>query len=190
MSIVLRFHIWFIMTVYYKMRQVFYYKMRQFYYKMWQLLQIATILLQNATVITKCAVYYKLRQYKANIILLFVLQLYLSSPYRSNFVRDFSSSVRIDESILMSSFMRHLRRSGKFWQRRKKWVVNSDSKLQGRNGFVVSWELWLNLCSLRSLKPKHNLVRSLISRLSEISNKLLGEGLFHFISFYSFHHIK
>ena len=42
--------------VYYKMRQVFYYKMRQ-------LLQIATILLQNATVITKCDVYYKLRQY-------------------------------------------------------------------------------------------------------------------------------
>ena len=42
--------------VYYKMRQVFYYKMRQ-------LLQNATILLQNATVITKCDVYYKLRQY-------------------------------------------------------------------------------------------------------------------------------
>ena len=42
--------------VYYKMCQVFYYKMRQ-------LLQIATTLLQNATVITKCDVYYKLRQY-------------------------------------------------------------------------------------------------------------------------------
>ena len=42
--------------VYYKMRQVFYYKMRQ-------LLQNATILLQNATVITKCDIYYKLRQY-------------------------------------------------------------------------------------------------------------------------------
>ena len=41
--------------VYYKMRQVFYYKMRQ-------LLQNVTILLQKATVITKCDVYYKLRQ--------------------------------------------------------------------------------------------------------------------------------
>ena len=41
-----------------------YYKMRQFYYKMRQLLKIAMILLQNATVITKCDVYYKLRQYK------------------------------------------------------------------------------------------------------------------------------
>ena len=47
--------------VYYKMLQGFYYKMRQFYDKMRQLLQ--TILLQNATVITKCDVYYKLRQY-------------------------------------------------------------------------------------------------------------------------------
>ena len=45
--------------VHYKMRPVFYYKMRQ-------LLQIATTLLQNATVITKCDVYYKLRQYNEN----------------------------------------------------------------------------------------------------------------------------
>ena len=74
MSIVLRFPIWFIMTVYhkiqqillqnataillqnatevyYKMLQVFYYKMQQFYYKMRHLLQIATTLLQNVTVI-------------------------------------------------------------------------------------------------------------------------------------------
>ena len=41
--------------VYYKKRQVFCYKMRQ-------LLQNATILLQSVTVITKCDVYYKLRQ--------------------------------------------------------------------------------------------------------------------------------
>ena len=50
-------------VTYYKMRQVFYYKVRQFYYKMRRLLQIAMILLQNATAITKCDVYYKLRQY-------------------------------------------------------------------------------------------------------------------------------
>ena len=63
-----RFHIWFILILYYKMWQKFitkcdsyflqnatevYYKMRQiFYYKMRQLLLIATILLQNAPVIT------------------------------------------------------------------------------------------------------------------------------------------
>lgn len=40
-------------------------KMRQiFYYKMGQSLKIATILLQNAIAVTKCNVYYKLRQYK------------------------------------------------------------------------------------------------------------------------------
>ena len=81
MSMVLdtSFHIWFIMTVYYEMRQLFYYKMRwnfitkcvrffvtkcdSFIYKMRQLLQNATILLQNATSITKCDVCYILRQY-------------------------------------------------------------------------------------------------------------------------------
>ena len=47
----------------YKMRQVFYNKMRWFYYKTRQLLQNAMILLQNATIITKCDVYYKMRQY-------------------------------------------------------------------------------------------------------------------------------
>ena len=48
------------------MRQVLYCEMWQFYYKMRQLLQIAMILLQNQTVITKCDVYYKLRQYKCS----------------------------------------------------------------------------------------------------------------------------
>ena len=81
-----RFYIWFIMTLYFKMREILlqnttadYYKMRhkfitkcvrffcckmpQFYCRMRQLLQNATIILQNATIITKCNVYYKLRQY-------------------------------------------------------------------------------------------------------------------------------
>ena len=62
-SIVLRLHIWFIMTVYYKMRQILlqnatanllqnatevYYKMRQVFYHEMQ------VLLQNATFITYC----------------------------------------------------------------------------------------------------------------------------------------
>ena len=75
---------------------------------------------------------------EANIILSFALLSYLPSPYRSNFVKDFSSSVRIHESILMSSFMRHLRRSVKFWQCIKKWIVDSDSKLPEHSGFIVS----------------------------------------------------
>ena len=72
------FHISFIVTLYYKIRQVLaqnamillqnstkiYYKMRElFYYKMRQVLQNAMILLQNATVITKSDVYYKICLY-------------------------------------------------------------------------------------------------------------------------------
>ena len=57
---------------------------------------------------------------EANIILLFVLLSYLPSPYKSNFIKDFSSSVRIHESVLMSSFMKHVRKCVKFWQCRKK----------------------------------------------------------------------
>ena len=78
-------------SVYYRIRQVFYYKMRQFYYKMRQLLQIATILLQNTTVITKCDVYYKLRQYNfqfhiALFVCFFVLNDYLSLNCKFHFL--------------------------------------------------------------------------------------------------------
>ena len=52
-SVVLRFHIWFTMTAYYKMCQVF--------------IQNTTILLQKATVITNCHdFYYKIRQLLQN----------------------------------------------------------------------------------------------------------------------------
>ena len=73
----------------------------------------------------------------ADTTLLFVLPSYLPSPYRCSFVKDFSYSVRIHESILMSAFIRYLRRSVKFWQRRKKWEVDSASKLQEQSGFIV-----------------------------------------------------
>ena len=45
------------------MRQIFYYKLRRFCYKLRQILQIASVLLQITSYITKCVVYYKLRQY-------------------------------------------------------------------------------------------------------------------------------
>ena len=66
----LRFYIWFIMKLYYEMRQLFYYKMwrtfiikcirffikkmRQFYYEMRYLLQNGLILLENVAVVKKC----------------------------------------------------------------------------------------------------------------------------------------
>ena len=52
-------------------------------------------------------------------------------------MKAFSSSVRIRESVLTSSFMRHLLKSVKFWQCRKKWVIDSDSKLQEHSGLIV-----------------------------------------------------
>ena len=52
----------------------------------------------------------------------------------------------------MSYFTRYLQRLVKFWQRRKKWEVDSASKLREQSGFTVSWKYCLNLCSLRSLK--------------------------------------
>ena len=70
----------------------------------------------------------------------------------SSFMEDLLYSVKIGESILISYFTRHLQRLVKFWQRRKKWEVDSTSKLQEQSGFTVSWKYCLNLCSLRRLK--------------------------------------
>ena len=75
---------------------------------------------------------------EASIILTFVLLLYLQSPYKTNFVQDIPSSVRIHKSILMSLFLRHSRRSLKFWQQRKKWEVDWDSRLQEQSRLIAS----------------------------------------------------
>ena len=67
-------------------------------------------------------------------------------------MKDLLYSVKIRESILMSYFTRHLQRLVKFWDRRKKWQVDSAYKLREQSGFTVSWKYCLNLCSLRRLK--------------------------------------
>ena len=53
-------------------------------------------------------------------------------------MEDFLYSVKIRKSILMSYFTRHLQRLVKFWHRRKKWEVDSASKLREQSGFTVS----------------------------------------------------
>ena len=78
-SVVLRFHIWFTMTAYYKTRQIllqndgaillqnvsgFYSKYDDFITKRNSYYKLPRFLLQNPTVITKCNVCYKLRQLK------------------------------------------------------------------------------------------------------------------------------
>ena len=49
-------------------------------------------------------------------------------------------------------------------QWRKKCIVDSISLLHSHKGFKVSWKQCLNLCSWRWLRPRRNLVKSLILR--------------------------
>ena len=111
---------------------------------------------------------------------MFVLLSYLPSPYRSNVAKNFSSNIRIHESILMSSFMKHLPRSVRFRQRNKIQQTDPALKLQEQIRFTTSWKLYLNLFSLWWLTSKSNVVRSLIRRLSETLFKLLGVGFIYF----------
>ena len=67
-------------------------------------------------------------------------------------MEDFLYSVKIRESILMSYFTRHLQRLVNFWQRRKKWEINSAAKLREQSGFTVCRKYFLNLCFPRRLK--------------------------------------
>ena len=60
-----------------------------------------------------------------------------------------------------------------FWQRRKQCSVSSVSREHEDNGFKVSAKLCLNLCSLKWLKPKRNL----LSNLTQMSHKF---HMFHF----------
>ena len=111
---------------------------------------------------------------EANDIFLFTLFSYLLSSYKSNLVRDVSSRLRILESSLRSSFVILVFGEMKFWQSRKKWEVDSISRLQEHSGLIVSWKLCLNLCSLRWLKPTRSLVSSFIPYMSATLNTLFG----------------
>ena len=87
---------------------------------------------------------------EANIISVCLLYLFYCHIYRlSSFMEDFSYSVRIHESILVSYFTRYLQKLVKFC--RRKWQVNSASKLREQSGFTVSWWYCLNLWTLRRL---------------------------------------
>ena len=61
-----------------------FYKIRRFYYKMRQLLQNTATLFQNATVITKCDVYYKLRQYTCSHYKLRQIALFSTTDFQWN----------------------------------------------------------------------------------------------------------
>ena len=68
-------------------------------------------------------------------------------------MEDFLYSAKIRESILMSYFTRYLQRFVKFWQRRKKWKVDSAFKLrEGVDLQSPDNTVFKNLFSLRMLK--------------------------------------
>ena len=73
----------------------------------------------------------------------------------------------------------------KLVQWRKKCIVDSISLLHLHKGFKVSWKQCLNLCSWTWLRPRRNLVKSLIPRGLSISKILLEQGRMKFRSFKS-----
>ena len=84
--------------------------------------------------------------------------LYFASPKRITFVKELSESFSMSLSIPLRLLLRAIRNALKWWQCRKKWVVDSTSKLQVHKEFRQLSKLWLNLCSLRWLSPSLSLV--------------------------------
>ena len=72
----------------------------------------------------------------------------------------------------------------KLVQWRKKHILDSISLSHSHRRFKVSWKKWLNLCSWRWLRPRHNLVKSLIARALWIWKKLLAQGHMKFRSLF------
>ena len=98
------------------------------------------------------------------MISLLTLEWYLWLPYRRVSV----SCVSLWDKMLSSMFLIFWKRvclgMRKLVQWRKKCIVDSISLLHSQIGFKVSWKQCLNLCSWRWLRPRRNLVNSLIPR--------------------------
>ena len=97
-------------------------------------------------------------------------------PYRRVWV----SCISLWDKMLSSMFLIFWKRvclgMRKLVQWRKKCIVDSISLPHSHKGFKVSWKQCLNLCSWRWLRPRRNLVKSLISRGLWISKILLAQG--------------
>ena len=90
--------------------------------------------------------------------------------------------------ILLLMFFMLLRRVGLsviyMEQWRRKYTVDSISKLQLQNGFKESWKLCLNLCLRKWLKRNHSLVINLIPWGFWHLKRLLADGLINFRLFF------
>ena len=90
------------------------------------------------------------------------VKLQLRLPYRNVWINWSSPWDKICSLIFLILFKRNCLGVWKLGQWRKKCVVVSVSLPQSYNGFRVSWKQCLNLWSRRWLRPRRNLVRSLI----------------------------
>ena len=106
------------------------------------------------------------------------------SPYKRVWV----SCVSLWDKMLSSMFLIFWKRvclgMRKLVQWRKKCTVDSISLRHLHKRFKVSWKQCLSLCWWRGLRPRRNLVRSLIPRGLWISRILLAQGRMKFRSFF------
>ena len=106
----------------------------------------------------------------------FPSKLNLQFPDNKISIRSSSLTFKMLLSIISTVFKRVLQMLVKRWQCRKKCFVDSTSRLQEHKGLIQLSKLWLNLCSLRWLKPILSLVRSFRPKESWILEILFGLG--------------
>ena len=85
---------------------------------------------------------------------------YLLLPKRRMFTKSLFDALMLSLSIDLMLFMRVCLCNEKWWQCRKKWTLFSTLKLHEESGLIQSLKLWLNLWSLRWLKPNRRWVNS------------------------------
>ena len=85
---------------------------------------------------------------------------YLLLPKRRMFTKSLSVALMISLSIDLILSMRVCLCNEKWWQCRKKWTLFWTLKLHEQSGLIQSLKLWLNLWSLRWLKPNRRRVNN------------------------------
>ena len=104
---------------------------------------------------------------------------YLLLPKRRMFTKSLSVAL-ISLSFDLILFMRVCLCNEKWWQCRKKWTLFSTLKLHEQSGLIQSLKLWLNLWSLRWLKPNRRWVNNFKIVGLWIPYVLLNLGLIKF----------
>ena len=89
-----------------------------------------------------------------------ILYWYLLLPKRRMFAKSLSVAIMTFLSIDSILFMRVCFCNEKWWWCRKKWTLFSTLKLHKQSRLIQSLKLWLNLKSLRWLKPNRRWVNN------------------------------